>query len=149
MRELDRAEALIQALQWFPERPQMMAIRAAALIGLNRLDEAQALLVQAEDLAANSGIREWQAFARFMRARLELAFGHYDTAADMASEAARIFNEEWAYFEEAQAPRLAARAHREAGDRSAAALCYRQAIAIFERIGNAPQATSTRQESGL
>lgn len=149
LRELDRAEALIQALQWFPERPQMMAIRAAALIGLNRLDEAQALLVQAEDLAANSGIREWQAFARFMRARLELALGHLDTAADMASEAARIFNEEWAYFEEAQALRVAARAHREAGDRSAAAHCYRQAIAIFERIGNAPQATSTRQESGL
>ncbi len=149
LRELDRAEALIQALQWFPERPQMMAIRAAALIGLNRLDEAQALLAGADDLAANSGIREWQAFARFMRARLELALDRYDTAADMASEAARIFEEEWAYFEEAQALRVAARAHREAGDRSAAAHCYRQAIAIFERIGNASQAQSTRQECEL
>lgn len=146
LRELDKAEALIADLRWFAERPQMMAIRAAALIGLGRLDEAEALLAQAEGLAANSSIREWQAFARFMRARLELARGHHDEAANIASEAARIFGEEWAYFEEAQALRLAAQAHRAAGNPSAAAHCYRQAIGIFERIGNEDQASSTRRE---
>jgi hypothetical protein len=141
------AQKLVSEFEWFPERPQMMAIRAAALIGLRRLPEAHVLLEQADDIANSSGIREWMAFVKLMHARYNIAIANYDVAADLASEAARIFGEEWALFEEAQAIRIVARAHKHAGNPSAAQFYYGNAIERFERIGNAPQAQATRKEA--
>jgi tetratricopeptide (TPR) repeat protein len=149
LRELDQAEKLVNEFQWFAERPQMMAIRAAALIGLQRLAEARALLDQADEIVNTSGIREWMAFVKMMHARYEVATHNNETAADMATEAARIFNEEWAYFEEAQAVRIIGRAHKQAGNASAAQHYYRQAIELFERIGNLAQAKMTKAEAGI
>lgn len=146
LRELDTAERLVTEFEWFSERPQMMAIRAAALIGLRRLDEAKALLDQADDIANASGIREWMAFVKLMHARYDLATGRYDAAADLASEAARIFGEEWAFFEEAQALRLVGLAHKCAGNASTAQFYFGNALRLFERIGNAAQADATRLE---
>ena len=145
LRELDKAEALVKQFSWFADQPQMLAIRAAALIGLNRLDEAKALLDQADDVAATSGIAEWAAYVKFIRARLDFASRDFDAAADKAGDAARVFEQEWAYFEQGQALRLVAVAHKAAGNESAAQYAFKQALDIFERIGNTPQAEETRK----
>ena len=77
-------------------------------------------------------------------ARLALAQGNPDLAADEAGDAARIFEAEWAYFEQAQALRLEAQAHLSAGNAGTAAHYFTLAAAVFERIGNAAQAGRTR-----
>ncbi len=149
LRELEKADELVQQFSWFADQPQMMAIRAAALIGLQRLDEAKAILDQADEIAATSGIAEWAAFVKFMHARYEFALRHYDAAGDMAADAARVFDEEWAYFEEGQALRLVAEAHKAAGNLSTAQHYYKNALDIFERIGNEPMAAATRKAAGM
>jgi tetratricopeptide (TPR) repeat protein len=144
LRELEKADALVEQFSWFSDQPQMMAIRAAALIGQHRLDEAQALLDTADDIAATSGIAEWSAYVKFMHARYEMALRNFDAAADMAGDAARVFEQEWAYFEQAQAIRLVALAHLAAGNTGTAQHHFKQALEIFERIGNETQARQTR-----
>ncbi len=142
--ELDRAQALVADHDWFTGHPQMLAIRAASLIALNRLDEAADLLAAADEVATTSGIAEWAAFVKLIHARLALAQGNPDLAADEAGDAARIFEAEWAYFEQAQALRLEAQAHLTAGNAGTAAHYFTLAAAVFERIGNAAQAGRTR-----
>ncbi len=141
--ELEVASRLVAGIDWYVNQPQLLAIRAACLVSLGRLPEADELLDEASDAAGSSGVPEWVAAVRLVHASLLLARGDADAAADEAADAARTFEQEWAYFEQAQALRLQAQAHLEAGNRGTAAYFFSQAAAVFDRIGNTEQSQRT------
>jgi ATP/maltotriose-dependent transcriptional regulator MalT len=141
--ELELASGLVVGGDWYVHQPQLLTIRSACLVSLGRLDEAERLLEEASDAAGASGVPEWTAAVRLVHASLLLARGDADAAADEAADAARTFEAEWAYFEQAQALRLQAQAHLEAGNRGTAAYFFSQSAAVFERIGNAEQSERT------
>jgi predicted ATPase len=147
LREFDEAEKWATHVKTFDNRPKLLALRALALVDLNRLDEAQAATNEADELARDAGSPEWTAYAFMAQARLAEARGDCASALQQGSEAADIFKKEGTRFDEAMALRVVARAHGKLGQAAEAAKAYERAIGELKLIGNAGMAARVAGEA--
>lgn len=148
LRHLDQAAEVAGRLKFFYARAELLALRALALIRLDRVDDAQPLLDEAAIVAERSGSREWAAYVRLIRAEAWLARGNAESALTLAQNAASVFHEEGARFDEAASWRTAGRACHMMGRLDDAARMYRRARDLFAAIGNDKQVARTQQEAG-
>lgn len=148
MRQLDQAMSYAEKLRFFSARAELLALQALALIRLGRADDAQAILDEAAVLAETSGSHEWVAYVYLIQAEAQLVKGNADRALTMAQNAASIFHETGARFDEAASLRVAAHACQAIGRLDDAARAYRRARNLFAAMGNDEQAARTEREAG-
>jgi tetratricopeptide (TPR) repeat protein len=147
LRQLDEAEKLVNQSRFLSARPQLLGLRAVALINLGRGDEAQPILNEARTVAQASGSREWVAMVDMFQAMLAVTRHDGLKALSLAQSAVQVFTEEGARFEQAIALRAVGSAYREMGQLRLAKKAFDDAKTIFDAIGNQQQASRTVEEA--
>jgi tetratricopeptide (TPR) repeat protein len=147
LRQLDEAEQLITQSRFLAAKPQLLALRAVALIQVGRADEAQPLLEQAKTIAHASGSREWTAYVDLFQGMYALTKHDGLKALTLTQNAVQVFAEESARFSQAYALRETGRAYRELGKLRQAHKAFDEARAIFEAVGNQHQVSLTIEEA--
>jgi tetratricopeptide (TPR) repeat protein len=146
----DAADALVKSFKSFTWQPELMALRAWALVDQGHSAEARPLLIKAGLLARKSGSREWVGLVQMVQARHALIEGDPSAALGYAETAEQIFTEENAQYDLARTIRILGRCHRALGDEARALKLFDRAIALFEEMGNQQQINFTlKQRDGV
>jgi DNA-binding NarL/FixJ family response regulator len=124
----------------------MLPLAVEALVGLGRLDEAEALLVPYERLAEQHARAMCIADALHCRALLSAASGALEAAEEMAEASQRGFEALGMPFDAARAALVLADVHRRGRHKAAAREAASDALASFERLGAARWADRAREE---
>jgi tetratricopeptide (TPR) repeat protein len=149
LKAYDEAESLVAVFKSFPWRPELLAMKAWALVDQRMLGEARALLLKAGPLARASGSREWVGNVQIVQARFDLVDGEIDSALGRAETAEQIFREENARYDQARALRIMARCQRALGAEDKAVRLFQRAADLFEQLGNAQQLEVTKKQWGV
>ena len=135
VRELERDAGLLEAMGERYLLSTMDAVRAQALLALDRAEEAEAACAKAEEASADDDV-ETLALVRCVRAQLHLRAGRLDWAAAAADSAAELLRGAEAPNIVADAAVVSARVAAARGERDAAARELTRAIALYRAKGN-------------